>query len=62
MAETSAEVPDGKTTSHVLGVLAYVLDSAGRDLNRKRFDFRANSLRRAGCTAPYFGLSGHQSA
>jgi hypothetical protein len=28
VSETFAEVPDGKTTSHVLGVLAYML-SAG---------------------------------
>ena len=26
VAETFAEVPDGKTTSHVLGVLAHLLD------------------------------------
>ena len=26
VAETLAEVPDGKTTSHVLGVLAHLLD------------------------------------
>ena len=26
LAETFAEVPDGKTTSHVLGVLAHLLD------------------------------------
>jgi len=29
LSETLAEVPDGKTTSHVLGVLAHLLDSAG---------------------------------
>ena len=29
VSETFAEVPDGKTTSHVLGVLAHLLDSAG---------------------------------
>jgi hypothetical protein len=28
LSETLAEVPDGKTTSHVLGVLAHLLDSA----------------------------------
>jgi hypothetical protein len=28
VAETLAEVPDGKTTSHVLGVLAHLLDPA----------------------------------
>ena len=27
VSETLAEVPDGKTTSHVLGVLAHLLDS-----------------------------------
>ena len=26
LSETFAEVPDGKTTSHVLGVLAHLLD------------------------------------
>jgi hypothetical protein len=26
LSETLAEVPDGKTTSHVLGVLAHLLD------------------------------------
>ena len=26
VSETFAEVPDGKTTSHVLGVLAHLLD------------------------------------
>jgi hypothetical protein len=26
LSETLADVPDGKTTSHVLGVLAHVLD------------------------------------
>ena len=26
LSETVAEVPDGKTTSHVLGVLAHLLD------------------------------------
>jgi hypothetical protein len=26
LSETLAEVPDGKTASHVLGVLAYLLD------------------------------------
>ena len=28
LSETFAEVPDGKTTSHVLGVLAHLLDPA----------------------------------
>ena len=28
VAETFAEVPDGKTASHVLGVLAHLLDPA----------------------------------
>jgi hypothetical protein len=28
VSETLAEVPDGKTTSRVLGVLAHLLDSA----------------------------------
>ena len=28
VSETLAEVSDGKTTSHVLGVLAHLLDSA----------------------------------
>ncbi len=28
VAETLAEVPDGKTASHVLGVLAHMLDPA----------------------------------
>ena len=28
VSETFAEVPDGKTTSHVLGVLAHLLDPA----------------------------------
>ena len=28
VAETLAKVPDGKTTSHVLGVLAHLLDPA----------------------------------
>jgi hypothetical protein len=28
LSETLAEVSDGKTTSHVLGVLAYLLDPA----------------------------------
>ena len=28
VAETLAEVPDGKTASHVLGVLAHLLDPA----------------------------------
>ena len=28
LSETLAEVPDGKTTSHVLGVLAHLPDSA----------------------------------
>ena len=28
-SKTFAEVPNGKTTSHVLGVLAHLLDSAG---------------------------------
>jgi hypothetical protein len=28
LAETFAEVPDGKSTSHVLGVLALLLDPA----------------------------------
>ena len=27
LSETLGEVPDGKTTSHVLGVLAHLLDS-----------------------------------
>jgi len=27
LCETFAEVPDGKTTSHVLGVLAHLLDA-----------------------------------
>ena len=27
LSETLAEVPDGKTTSHVLGVLAHLLDA-----------------------------------
>jgi hypothetical protein len=26
LSETLAEVPDGKTTSHVLGILAHLLD------------------------------------
>jgi hypothetical protein len=29
VSETFAEVPDGRTASHVLGVLAHLLDSAG---------------------------------
>jgi hypothetical protein len=29
VSETFAEVADGKTASHVLGVLAHLLDSAG---------------------------------
>ena len=29
LSETFAEVPNGKTTFHVLGVLAHLLDSAG---------------------------------
>ena len=28
VSKTLAEVPDGKTTSHVLGVLAHLLDPA----------------------------------
>ena len=28
VAETFAEVPDGRTASHVLGVLAHLLDSS----------------------------------
>jgi hypothetical protein len=28
LSETFAEVPDGKTASHVLGVLAHLLDHA----------------------------------
>ncbi len=28
VSETFAEVPDGRTTSHVLGVLGHLLDSA----------------------------------
>ncbi len=28
LSDTFAEVPDGKTTAHVLGVLAHLLDSA----------------------------------
>ncbi len=28
VSETFAEVPDGRTASHVLGVLAHLLDSA----------------------------------
>ena len=28
VAETFAEVPDGKTASHVLGVLAHLLDAS----------------------------------
>ncbi len=28
LSETFAEVPDGKTTAHVLGVLAHLLDPA----------------------------------
>lgn len=28
LSETLAEMPDGKMTSHVLGVLAHLLDSA----------------------------------
>jgi hypothetical protein len=28
LSETLAEVPDGKTASHVLGVLAHILDPA----------------------------------
>ncbi|MGO9352724.1 MAG: hypothetical protein ACLP3C_18605 [Mycobacterium sp.] len=29
VSETFAEVSDGKATSHVLGILAHLLDSAG---------------------------------
>jgi hypothetical protein len=28
LSETAGEIPDGKTTSHVLGVLAHLLDPA----------------------------------
>ena len=30
VAETFAEVPDGKTTSHVLGVRAHLIDALSR--------------------------------
>ena len=29
VSETFGEVPDGRTASHVMGVLAHLLDSAG---------------------------------